>query len=98
MASAQVKKFQALDKDQKAAIKDGLSTYMGYLEDMAETRQVCKDLIDMTAKKVEGFSKKEMRKLFNYFKRGANPEELREDAEIIEEVNNFIGKGEDAQD
>ena len=91
MASAAVKKFQALTDDEKQAFKDGLNTYLGYLEEIKETRDGMKGQIEVTAGKIAGLNKKEVKKLFNYFKKGISPKALREDADIIEAVNKIRG-------
>lgn len=87
-----VKKFEALSADEKAAFKDGLKTFMGYLEELQETRDAMKEQIKITAEKIEALSKKDVKKLFNYYKKDIQPSELREDAQLLEEVKTFMDK------
>lgn len=86
----EAKKFEALSSDEKAAFKDGLNTYLGYLEEMGETKEAIKNQIQITTKKIPTLDKKEVKKLFNYFKKHTTPAQLREDAQILEEVNAFL--------
>jgi hypothetical protein len=93
-----IKKFSALDAEEKAAFKDGLSTYLGYLAEAKETRDAMKDQVSLTAKKVPSLSKKDVKKFFNYFKKGVDPAELKEDASILAEMHEVMGDGESEEE
>lgn len=93
-----IKKFSALDAEEQAAFKDGLSTYLGYLAEAEETRDAMKDQVSLTAKKVPSLSKKDVKKFFNYFKKGVDPADLKEDAKILEEMHLIMGDTEGEAD
>jgi hypothetical protein len=83
-------KLETLDSQEKSDFKDGLKTYLGYQEEITDLKESQREQITIVAAKVKSLSKKEVRKLFNYFKKETTPEELREDAEAIEEVESII--------
>ena len=85
------KKFEALTQDEKDAFKDGLKTFMGYQDELDETRKAMKGQIEITADKIEGLTKKDVKKLFNYYRKNIQPSDLRDDAEILEEVKTMMG-------
>lgn len=93
-----MKKFSALDADEKAAFKDGLSTYLGYLAEAKETRDAMKDQVAFTCTEVPTLNKKDVKKFFNYFKRGVDPAELKEDAKILQEMHEVMGDTEGEAD
>jgi len=84
--SNSVKKLELLSEEEKDAFKDGLKTFMGYQEELDETRKAMKGQIEITADKIEGLSKKDVKKLFNYYRKNTQPSDLRDDAAILEEV------------
>jgi hypothetical protein len=80
------KKFELLDSNEKRNLLDGLKTYLGYENDIKESRAAQKGQITVVSSKIPGMSKKDVRKLFVYFKKNTSPSELREDADTIEAV------------
>lgn len=87
------KEFELLNQDDKRIFLDGLGTYLGYETEIKKTRESQKDQISRVASKVEGFSKKDVRKLFNYFKKNIKPNDLRSDAEVIERISQDLHPG-----
>ena len=80
------KKFELLGTTEKADFLNGLKTYLGYQEEIKETQRAQREQIGVVAKKIPGMSKKDVRKLFVYFKKKTTPTELREDADTIESI------------
>lgn len=87
------KQFDLLSDDEKAEFLDGLRTYLGYEEEIRLTRQSQKDQVARVAEKIELFSRKDVKKLFTYFKRNVKPSDLREDAEVIERIRGDLNPG-----
>jgi hypothetical protein len=87
-----VSKFESLNDQEKADFKDALKTFMGYQEEIAELKESQKDQIVMASKKIESLTKKDIKKLFTYFRKNIEPSDLREDAKILEEVKNYMDK------
>jgi len=83
-------KLEALHSQEKADFKDGLKTYLGYQDEINELRESQRDQITIVASKVKSLTKKEVRKLFTYFRKQVTPEELRDDAEAIEKITSMI--------
>ncbi len=83
-------KLELLNIDERAILKDGLKTYLAYQQEINETREVMKDQISRVASEVKTLTKKEVKKLFAYLKKNTTPDELREDAEALEEVDKYI--------
>ena len=87
------KEFDLLNDDDKKVFLDGLKTYLGYETEIQMTRESQKDQISRVASKVENFSRKDVRKLFNYFKKNIKPNDLRSDAEVIERIAQDLHPG-----
>lgn len=87
---AERKSFEELTSDEKQSFKGYLKVFMGYEDDIKSTREAQKEQIAQCAGEIQDMSKKDIRKLFNYFKKKVSPEELREDAEEIEEIKDFM--------
>jgi len=83
-------KLETLNSQEKADFKDGLKTYLGYQEEIGELRESQREQIVVVASKVKSLTKKEVRKLFTYFRKQVTPEQLRDDAEAIEEIEGII--------
>jgi len=83
-------KLETLTDQEKADFKDGLKTYLGYQDDIDETKESQREQIKVVASKVKSLSKKEVRKLFNYLRKKISASELRDDAEAIEEIEDMI--------
>jgi hypothetical protein len=80
------KKFELLDSNEKRDFLDGLKTFLGYENDIKESRAAQKGQITVVSSKIPGMKKRDVRKLFIYFKKNTSPTELREDADTIEAV------------
>lgn len=87
---AERKGFEELTPDEKESFKGYLKVFMGYEDDIKSTREAQKEQISQCAGEIQNMSKKDIKKLFNYFKKKVNPDELREDAEEIEEIKEFM--------
>jgi len=83
--------FEELTIEEKDTFVSYLKVYKGYEEDIKDTKRAQKEQIDMCSKDLEGLSKKKIRKWFNYFKKNTQPEELRNDAEEINEIREAMG-------
>jgi hypothetical protein len=83
-------KLETLSEQEKHDFKDGLKTYIGYQEEIDETKESQREQVTVVASKVKSLSKKEVRKLFNYFRKRVTAAQLRDDAEAIEEVEDML--------
>jgi len=80
------KKFELFNSDEQRDFLDGLKTYLGYEKEIKETRIAQREQIKVVAGKIPDISKKDIRKLFVYFKKKITPDELREDADAIQSI------------
>jgi len=83
--------LDSLDTNQVDVFLDGLKTYLGYEDEMRETKEAQKDQIKRVAQTLK-FKAKDIRKYFVYFKKKISAEELREDAEIVEIVSDKLSQ------
>lgn len=79
--------------DDRSIFIDALKTYKGYQNEILETKSAQKEQIkrvyEETDKKV---NKKDIRKMFNYFIKHTGPSSLREDADILETINEELNE------
>lgn len=80
------KKFEMLSDEERMVFLDGLKTFVGYEAEIKETRESQREQVKRVSKLIEGWRPKDVKKLFNYFKRNTTATELREDADTIEEI------------
>jgi hypothetical protein len=83
-------KLAQLGNDEKDQLKDRLKTYMGYQSEIDDLKESMREQVTAAGQEIKGLTKKEIRKIFAYFRKKATPAELREDAEAIEEIRTML--------
>jgi len=79
-------KLELLTNEEKEDLKNRLKTYMGYQNEIDDLKESMREQVTAAVSEIKNLTKKEIRKIFAYFKKKATPAELREDAEAIEEI------------
>jgi len=79
-------KLKLLTNDEKSELKNRLKTYMGYQSEIDDLKESMKEQVTAAGDEIETLTKKEVKKIFTYFRKKVTPAELREDAEAIEEI------------
>lgn len=82
--------LEKLTDPEKDDLKNRLKTYMGYQSQIDDLRESMREQVTAATTEIGGITKKEVRKVFAYFKKKATPDELREDAEAIEEIRTML--------
>lgn len=85
------KTFEELAPDERETFSKYLKVFLGYEDDIRDTRESQREQITQCAHEIEGLSKKDIRKMFNYFKKGITASQLREDADALEEIDESLG-------
>lgn len=85
-----MKKLELLTNDEKSELKNRLKTYMGYQREIDDLKESMKEQVTAAGDEIETLTKKEVKKIFTYFRKKATPAELREDAETIEEIRTML--------
>jgi len=75
-----------LTNEEKEDLKNRLKTYMGYQNEIDDLKGSMKEQVEAAGSEIKSLTKKEIRKIFVYFRKRVTPAELREDAEAIEEI------------
>ena len=83
-------KLEQLSDSDKAELKNRLKTYMGYQNQIDDLKESMREQVTAAGQEIEGLTKKEVRKIFAYFRKKATPTELREDANAIEEIRTML--------
>lgn len=83
-------KLEQLSTEEKEDLKNRLKTYMGYQAQIDDLRESMREQVTAAGQEIDGLTKKEVRKIFAYFRKKATPDELREDAEAIEEIRTML--------
>lgn len=92
------KTFEELAPDERDTFSKHLKVFLGYEDDIKDTRESQKEQITMCSHEIEGLSKKDIRKMFNYFKKGITASQLREDADALEEIDGSLSNNSDNVD
>jgi hypothetical protein len=79
-------KLKLLTNDEKGCLKNRLKTYMGYQREIDDLKESMKEQVTAAGTEIETLTKREVKKVFTYFRKKTTPIELREDAEAIEEI------------
>jgi hypothetical protein len=77
--------YDQLSLEERDVFKTHLKAYMAQEDEIAECRSAQKSEIEQCADALDGWNKKEVRKYFRYIKKNTSAQELREDAEFLEE-------------
>lgn len=83
-------KLEILSDEEKEDLKNRLKTYQGYQSQIDDLKESMREQVKAAADEINGLTKKEVRKIFAYFRKKATPDELREDAEALEEIRTLI--------
>lgn len=83
-------KLEVLSDEEKEDLKNRLKTYQGYQSQIDDLKESMKEQVSAACSEVNGLTKKEIRKIFAYFKKKTTPDELREDAEAMEEIKTLF--------
>lgn len=83
-------KLDQLSAQDKEDLKNRLKTYMGYQSEIDDLKESMREQVTAATSEVKQLTKKEVRKIFAYFRKKATPDELREDAEAIEEIRTML--------
>lgn len=92
------KSFEELAPDERETFSKYLKVFLGYEDDIKDTRESQREQILQCANEIDGLSKKDIRKMFNYFKKGITASQLREDADALEEIDESLSGGSDNVD
>ena len=84
-------KLEMLSDEEKDDLKNRLKTYQGYQSQIDDLKESMREQVKAAADEIKGLTKKEVRKIFAYFRKKATPDELREDAEALEEIRVIVG-------
>lgn len=85
-AKVEKRTFEMLSTEERNEARKGLKTFMAYEQDITDNREAQADVCEEVASKLPGWTKKDVKKLFTYCKKGMTPTELREDAKAVEEL------------
>lgn len=83
-------KLEMLSDEEREDLKNRLKTYRGYQTQIDDLKESMREQVKAAGDEVKGLSKKEVRKIFAYFRKKATPDELREDAEALEEIKILV--------
>lgn len=83
-------KLEQLTDQEKADLKNRVKTYMGYRNEIGDLKDSMKEQIDATVDEIKSLSKKEVKKVFAFFRKQITAAELREDADTLEEINELL--------
>lgn len=83
-------KLEQLTEQEKEDLKNRVKTYMGYRNEIGDLRDSMKEQVDAAASEIKTLSKKDVRKIFAFFRKQVTAAELREDADTLEEINALL--------
>ena len=83
-------KLEILSTEDKDSLKNRLKTYMGYQGQIDDLKESMREQVTAAGQEIKELTKKEVRKIFAYFRKKSTPAELREDAEAIEEIRTML--------
>jgi hypothetical protein len=80
-------KFQNLSDDVKLKLKKAYKQFSAIEEEVRGFKDQQKDVISSVEKEIDKVvNKKDIKKIFNFLKKQTTPEELRDTANLIEEI------------
>ena len=73
-------------------LKKYFKSFSSYEDEIKELRGYQKETIEKCVNelKAESLSKKEVKRIFNYLKKGIEPSELREEASVLDEIKRML--------
>lgn len=83
-------KLEQLTEQEKEDLKNRVKTYMGYRNEISDLRDSMREQVDAAASEIKTLSKKDVKKIFAFFRKQVTAAELREDADTLEEINSLL--------
>lgn len=80
------KTFSDLTPDEQTEFKRALKAYTTYQDEIKDLRESQREQIKDLASKIDGWKAKDVRKWFVYIAKSVSPDDLREDADGLEEI------------
>ncbi len=83
-------KLEQLTEQEKSELKSRVKTYIGYRTEIKDLKESMREQVDVAADEIKSLSKKEVKKVFAFFRKQITAAELREDADTLEEINELL--------
>ena len=80
------KTFSDLTPDEQTEFKKGLKMFTTYQDEIKDLRESQREQIKELAGNLSGWKTKDVRKWFVYIAKSVSPDDLREDADGLEEI------------